>query len=192
MVAYRKMTLLAEESIVNRIYMIRDQKVMIDRDLAELYGVETKRLKEAVRRNINRFPPDFMFEMNIKELENWRTQFASSKEDLLGLRYTPFCFSEQGVTMVSCILNSERAVSVNIQVIRVFSKMRGSLMMSKDIFLKLEQLEKRMMHQDKKISKNEGDVRVIIETLKKLVSTAKESRPVVGFRRQHEGKEDGC
>ena len=186
MAAYRKIAMLAEESIVNRIYLIRDQKVMIDRDLAELYGVETKRLKEAVRRNIKRFPADFMFEMNIKELENWRTQFASSKEDLLGLRYTPFCFSEQGVTMVSCILNSERAVSVNIQVIRVFSKMRGALIMSKDIFLKLEQLEKRMMYQDKKIDKNEDDVRVIIETLKKLVGTAKERRPVVGFRRQEE------
>jgi len=186
MAAYRKIAMLAEESIVNRIYLIRDQKVMIDRDLAELYGVETKRLKEAVRRNINRFPADFMFEMNIKELENWRTQFASSKEDLLGLRYTPFCFSEQGVTMVSCILNSERAVSVNIQVIRVFSKMRGALIMSKDIFLKLEQLEKRMMYQDKKIDKNEDDVRVIIETLKKLVGTAKERRPIVGFRRQEE------
>ena len=186
MTADRKIAIVAEENILNRIYMVRDQKVMIDRDLAELYGVETKRLKEAVRRNANRFPPDFMFEMNIKELENWRTQFASSKEDLLGLRYTPFCFSEQGVTMVSCILNSERAVSVNIQVIRVFSKMRGALIMSKDIFLKLEQLEKRMMYQDKKIDKNEDDVRVIIETLKKLVGTAKERRPVVGFRRQEE------
>ncbi len=110
MTADRKIAIVAEENILNRIYMVRDQKVMIDRDLAELYGVETKRLKEAVRRNINRFPPDFMFEMNVKELENWRTQFASSKEDMQGLRYAPFCFSEQGVTMVSCILNSERAI----------------------------------------------------------------------------------
>ena len=143
MAADRKIAIVAEENILNRIYMVRDQKVMIDRDLAELYGIETKRLKEAVRRNVNRFPPDFMFEMNIKELENWRTQFASSKEDIQGLRYAPFCFSEQGVTMVSCILNSERAISVNIQVIRVFSKMRGALMMNKDIFLRLEQLEKK-------------------------------------------------
>ena len=111
---------------MNRIYMVRDQKVMIDRDLAELYGVETKRLKEAVRRNIDRFPPDFMFEMNIKELDNWRTQFASSKDDIQGLRYAPLCFSEQRVTMVSCVLNSKRAISVNIQVIRVFSKMPES------------------------------------------------------------------
>jgi len=188
MAADRKIAIVAEENILNRIYMVWDQKVMIDRDLAELYGVETKRLKEAVRRNVNRFPPDFMFEMNIKELENWRTQFASSKEDIQGLRYAPFCFSEQGVTMVSCILNSERAISVNIQVIRVFSKMRGALMMNKDIFLRLEQLEKRIMHQDKKINKNEEDVRVIIETLKKLINTAKEPRPVIGFRRRSEEK----
>jgi hypothetical protein len=82
-----KVIALADEKIVNKIYMIRDQKVMIDRDLAELYGVETKRLKEAVRRNMNRFPPDFMFEMNPKEFEDWRTQNASSKEDKKGLRY---------------------------------------------------------------------------------------------------------
>jgi hypothetical protein len=87
----------AEEAIISKIYMVRGQKVMIDRDLAELYGVETKRLKEAVRRNINRFPPDFLFEMNKKEFEDWRTQNATSKEDKQGLRYAPFCFTEQGV-----------------------------------------------------------------------------------------------
>lgn len=95
--------------IMNKIYMIRGQKVMIDRDLAELYEVETKRLKEAVRRNENRFPKDFMFEMNKKEFANWRSQFATSNEDKQGLRYAPFCFTEQGVTMLSCVLNSDRA-----------------------------------------------------------------------------------
>lgn len=133
-----KLRELAEDSIVSKIYKVRDQKVMIDRDLAELYGVETKRLKEAVRRNMDRFPPDFMFEMNIREFENWRTQFASSKDDRQGLRYAPFCFTEQGVTMVSCILNSARAILVNIQVIRVFTKMRGILLTNKDILLRLE------------------------------------------------------
>jgi hypothetical protein len=186
MAAIQEMANIAEESIMNRIFVVRDQKVMIDRDLAELYGVETKRLKEAVRRNINRFPPDFMFEMNIKELENWRTQIASSKEDLQGLRYAPFCFSEQGVTMVSCILNSERAILVNIQIIRIFSKMRGALLMNKDIFVKLEQIEKKLQRQDKKINKNEDEVKVVIETLKKLVGAANQPRPVIGFRRQNE------
>ena len=93
----------ADEVIMNKIYVVREQKVMIDRDLAELYQVETKRLKEAVRRNPKRFPKDFMFEMNKKEFENWRSQNASSKSDKKGLRYAPFCFTEQGVTMLSCV-----------------------------------------------------------------------------------------
>lgn len=89
---------------------------MLDRDLALLYGVETKALKQAVRRNIERFPSDFMFEMSLEELDNWRSQFVTSKEDRQGLRYAPFCFTEQGVTMLSCVLNSERAIAVNILV----------------------------------------------------------------------------
>ncbi|MEO5649857.1 MAG: ORF6N domain-containing protein [Ginsengibacter sp.] len=99
-----KLIAAADEAIMNKIYVIRGKKVMIDRDLSELYEVETKRLKEAVRRNVNRFPKDFMFEMNKKEFENWRTQNATSKEDKQGLRYAPFCFTEQGVTMLSCVL----------------------------------------------------------------------------------------
>jgi hypothetical protein len=105
---------IAQEAILNKIYLIRDQKVMLDRDLAILYGVETKVLKQAVRRNISRFPVDFMFEMTEKELADWRSQYVTSKEDRQGLRYAPFCFTEQGVTMLSCILNSERAIAVNI------------------------------------------------------------------------------
>ncbi len=89
----------AEESIMNKIYVVRGRKVMIDRDLAALYGVETKVLKQAVRRNIVRFPDDFMFEISSTELENWRSHFVTSKEDKQGLRYAPFCFSEQGVNI---------------------------------------------------------------------------------------------
>jgi hypothetical protein len=111
---------MAEEAIISKIYLVRGCKVVIDRDLSELYGVETKVLKQAVRRNINRFPSDFLFEMTSDELEDWRSQFVTSKEDRLGLRHPPFCFTEQGVTMLSCVLNSERAIAVNIQVIRVF------------------------------------------------------------------------
>jgi ORF6N domain-containing protein len=93
--------IVADEVVMSKICMVRGQKVMIDRDLAELYGVETKRLKEAVRRNSMRFPSDFMFEMNKKEFEDWRTQIATSNEsDKMGLRYAPFCFTEQGVTML--------------------------------------------------------------------------------------------
>src|ERR1700722_5725133 len=102
-----------DEVVMNKIYVVRGQRVMIDRELAELYGVETKVLKQAVRRNISRFPEDFMFEMSIEDFANWRSQNVTSREDRQGLRYAPFCFTEQGVTMLSCILNSKTAVVVN-------------------------------------------------------------------------------
>lgn len=125
---------------------------MIDRDLAELYGVETKRLKEAVRRNSERFPSDFMFEMTKEEFDDWRTQIATSNSERKGLRYLPFCFTEQGVTMLSCILNSERAIKVNIQIIRIFSRMREMLISNSDILSKLLELESRSLDHDKKIN----------------------------------------
>ena len=101
--------LIPDEVIVNQIYIVRAQKVMIDRDLAELYGVETKVLKQAVKRNAARFPIDFMFEMNKIEFENWRSQFVTSNSDKMGLRYKPFCFTEQGVAMLSSVLNSRKS-----------------------------------------------------------------------------------
>jgi len=111
-----KSVTVAEEAIISKIFLVRGQKVMIDRDLAELYGVETKVLKQAVRRNIDRFPSDFLFEMTQDELKDWRSQIVTSKADRQGLRYAPFCFTEQGVTMLSCVLSSERAIMVNIQI----------------------------------------------------------------------------
>jgi len=176
----------ADEVIMNKIYLIRKQKVMIDRDLAELYGVETKRLKEAVKRNITRFPPDFLFSMNKKEFEIWRTQNATSKSDKQGLRYTPFCFTEQGVTMLSCILNSERAIAVNIRVIRVFTKMKELLLTHKDILVKLEQVEKTLLKQDIRINKNEENIQMIFVALKRLLNPPIEPRPRIGFRRANE------
>jgi phage regulator Rha-like protein len=152
---------------------------MIDRDLAELYGVETRRLKEAVRRNINRFSSDFLFEMNKGEFEDWRTQNATSKEDRQGLRYAPFCFTEQGVTMLSCVLSSERAIAVNIQVVRVFTKMREKLLTHKDILLKLEQIERKV------VSHNE-DIQLIFKYLKQLLNPPQGPRPRIGFRRKDE------
>ena len=104
---------ITEETLLNKIYIIREEKVMLDRDLATLYGVETKRLKEAVRRNIERFSKDFMFEMTKEEFINWRTQFATSNlSDKMGLRYTPMVFTEQGVAMLSSVLNSKNAIAV--------------------------------------------------------------------------------
>src|SRR5678815_711785 len=123
-----KELMIPDELVMNRIYLVRGQKVMLDRDLAELYGVETKRLKEAIRRNINRLPDDFMFEMTPEELRNWRTQFATSNSETMGLRHSPFCFTEQGVAMLSSVLKSETAIRVNIQIIRVFTRMREMIM----------------------------------------------------------------
>lgn len=172
-----KTLIVPDEVVMSKIYLIREQKVMLDRDLAELYGVKTNRLKEAVRRNMTRFPQDFMFEMNPDELEYWRTQFATSNlGDKMGLRYTPFCFTEQGVTMLSCVLNSQRAISVNIQIIRIFTRMRELLLTHKDILLKLEQLEKQTFH-------NTEDIHLIFEYLKKLLSPAAETpRKRIGYK----------
>ena len=106
--------LLSEDLILSKIYIIRNEKVMLDRDLAELYGVETKYLKRQVRRNSLRFPKDFMFELTDKELKIWRSQFVTSNEDKMGLRYAPFAFTEDGVAQLSTVLNSDVAIKVNI------------------------------------------------------------------------------
>lgn len=168
--------LVPEETVISRIYFIRGQKVMIDRDLAELYDVETKRLKEAVKRNLSRFPSDFMFTMNTSEFKNWRSQFASSNSNVrMGLRYKPFCFTEQGVTMLSCILNSPRAIEVNIHVIRVFTRLRETLMSNKDILHKLEKLEKQ-------VSKNSEDVSKIFSVLRQLLQEPESPRKRIGYK----------
>jgi hypothetical protein len=108
-------TPLADTDIVGKIYTIRGRRVMLDRDLAAMYGVEKKRLKEQVNRNLGRFPNDFMFQLTADELANWRLQIATSNADLMGLRHAPFAFTEQGVAMLSSVLRSERAIQVNIQ-----------------------------------------------------------------------------
>ena len=149
-----------DEVVMNKIYVVRGQRVMIDRELAELYGVETKVLKQAVRRNIIRFPEDFMFEMSIEDFANWRSLNVTSREDRQGLRYAPFCFTEQGVTMLSCVLNSERAIEVNIRIIRIFTKMREMLSSHKDILVKLEQIEKKLLQHDMGMNKHQEDVQL--------------------------------
>ena len=166
-----------DEVVMSKIYMIRDQKVMLDRDLAKLYGVETKVLKQAVRRNIARFPEDFMFEMTKEELENWRSQNVTSKEDRQGLRYMPFCFTEQGVTMLSCVLNSERAIHVNIQIIRIYTRIREMVLLHKDVSLLVEQVEKKLLNQDQKIE-------VLFTYLSKFIEKEEQPRREIGFMRK--------
>lgn len=135
--------------IQNKIFDIRGQKVMLDFDLAELYETETKRLKEAVRRNIDRFPSDFMFELNKEEFETLRTQIATSKRG--GTRYAPFAFTEQGVAMLASVLNSAKAIEVNIQIVRAFVFLRQYALNSKEITEKLEQLEQKYNKQFKDV-----------------------------------------
>ncbi|NQV37982.1 MAG: ORF6N domain-containing protein [Candidatus Marinimicrobia bacterium] len=132
------------ELVSGKILVVRNQKVLLDRDLAELYGVETKRLKEAVRRNLNRFPSDFMFEMNDDELNKWRTQFATSNPEKMGLRYHPMVFTEQGVAMLSSVLRSKKAIEVNILIMRAFVRMRELFESDKSLLLKVELLEKEL------------------------------------------------
>ena len=164
-----------DEVVMNKIYFIRGQKVMLDRDLAELYGVATKALKQAVKRNVKRFPEDFMFAMSKEELSDWRSQFVTSKEDLMGLRYAPFCFTEQGVTMLSCILNSERAISVNIQIIRIFTRLREMVLTHKDLLIKMNELESKITDHDKSIKQ-------IFAYLKQFIKEHEKPRQLIGFK----------
>ncbi|MDO9183495.1 MAG: ORF6N domain-containing protein [Bacteriovorax sp.] len=127
--------------IESMIYVIREHKVMLDSDLAELYGVETKALKRAVKRNINRFPDDFMFEMNKEELENWRCQFGTSNKEKMGLRILPFAFTELGVAMLSSVLNSHQAIEVNISIMRIFFQLRSFLLMEEKLNKRMDKLE---------------------------------------------------
>lgn len=138
----------SDEKVLNQIYWLRGQKVMIDSDLANLYQVETRRLKEAVRRNISRFPPDFMFEMNQEETEIWMCQSDNAGSS----RQRPFCFTEQGVTMLACVLNSDVAVEMNIRIIRLFTRMKDALSNHKEILARLDTIEGRVgLHDDKLI-----------------------------------------
>jgi len=119
--------LVATEQITEKIYLLRGAKVMLDKDLATLYRVETKYLKQSVRRNINRFPDDFMFELSKEEFADLKSQIANADSEKKSLRYSPMVFTEQGVAMLSSILRSDRAIQVNIQIMRTFTKMRNMI-----------------------------------------------------------------
>jgi hypothetical protein len=171
-----------DEVVMSKIYVIRNVNVMLDRDLAELYGVETKYLKRQVKRNIIRFPEDFMFELTEQEFKDWRSQFVTSNEDKMGLRYAPYAFTEDGVAQLSTVLSSERAIKVNIQIIRLFSKMRKLVLTHKDILHKLEELERNDIEHDKKIE-------LIFEYLKQLekakqVELEHKHRKKIGFKKE--------
>ena len=176
----KKHSLLPDELIINKIILLRDQKVLVDRDLADLYGVETRVLNQAVKRNIKRFPDDFMFQMTSEEMNIWKSQIVMSDNDRMGLRKPPFVFTEQGVAMLSSVLNSDTAILVNIQIMRVFTKLRRLLDSHKEILRKLESIEKKDIEQGEKIL-------LIFEYLKQLEQIKKDEtllkeRKKIGFK----------
>ena len=162
--------------IANMIYLIRGHNVMLDRDLAELYGVETKVLKQAVRRNIDRFPSDFMFELTDTEFKNWRSQFVTSKGDRMGLRYKPMVFTEQGVAMLSSVLRSKRAVRVNIQIMRAFIKLRQMYISHKDLKRKIAAMEKKYDEQ----------FQIVFEAIKMLIEQDDKPKKKIGYIKERQ------
>ena len=170
--------------IQNKIYEIRGEKVMLDFDLAELYKVETKRLKESVKRNKRRFPSDFMFELTKKEWLNLRSQIATSSWG--GLRYLPFAFTEHGVTMLASILNSERAITMNIAIVRAFISLKQMMLQHKDLSERLEDLRKEL-HEN--IGEHDIQLAGIYEAIENLLDEkaekqAWETRERIGFKKK--------
>ena len=165
-------TVIPVESIVSKILVVRSEKVLLDKDLAELYGVETKRLKRAVRRNINRFPKDFMFQLTEKEFDSLRSQFGTSSWG--GTRYLPMAFTEQGVAMLSTVLNSERAIAVNIAIMRAFVQLRKIMTSHRELARKLSELEEHLQDHDQQIE-------AIFDAIRQLMSPQERSKKRIGF-----------
>ena len=175
--------LLQEDNLATRIYFVRGEKVMADFDLAMLYGVETAQLKRAVRRNLERFPSDFMFELTREELENLRCQIGISSWG--GVRYLPFVFTEQGVAMLSGVLNSERAIKANIAIMRTFVQIRHILQGSKELEAKLKELESVTTQ---RLGEHEKQIKMIFEAIKQLIQMKDEPRRPIGFRHERDGR----
>lgn len=163
--------MLPSETITNKIYFIRGLKVMLDRDLAELYGVETKVLKQAVRRNIKRFPDDFMFELTQKEEISLRSQIVTLEGKGKHSKYLSMVFTEQGVAMLSSVLKSERAIQVNILIMRAFNSLRQMLATHEELKNKVEAME----------AKYDKQFRIVFEAIKQLLETEKKPRRKIGF-----------
>lgn len=164
-----------DEIITSKIFLIRDKKVMLDHDLAKLYYVETKVLKQAVRRNIDRFPDDFMFELSSQEFTILRSQIVTSSWG--GSRYVPMVFTEQGVAMLSSVLNSDQAIMVNIRIMRVFSKIREILSDNLSVRLEIEEIKKQLVNHDKNIE-------LVFSYLDELIGKHDNPKPrkAIGFK----------
>ena len=176
-------SLLPIERITSKIYLLRGEKVLIDRDLAQLYGVEVKQLNRAVKRNIGRFPTDFMFRLTKKETENLRYQFGTSslpeqEAGWGGRRYPPYAFTEQGVAMLSSVLKSERAIYVNIAIMRAFVQMRKFLQSNEVLAKKLNDLEKETR---KKFADQQKKIKLVFDAIKELMIEKTKPKRKIGF-----------
>ncbi|OHD84671.1 MAG: DNA-binding protein [Sulfuricurvum sp. RIFCSPHIGHO2_12_FULL_44_8] len=147
-----EISIIDEHNIQNKIYTLRGLQVMLDRDLAELYGVETKVFNQAIKRNSERFPSDFMFQLTKDELENWRSQFVTSNKEKMGLRRAPYAFTEQGVSMISAILKSPTAVDMSVKIIRTFVTMRKFISHNGVLFQKIDTIEQKILKHDAKFN----------------------------------------
>lgn len=167
------LAILSDDIVVNKIYVIRNLKVMLDSDLAELYGVETKRLNEQVGRNIDRFPDDFMFKLSETEWSDLRSHFATSSWG--GRRKLPYVFTEHGVLMLSSVLNSQQAIQVNIQIVRIFTRLRNLLNEDTELKLEIAEIKKHLQNHDKNIE-------LVFSYLDKLIDKENQPRKRIGFK----------
>jgi hypothetical protein len=171
-----EISLIPDDVVINKIYFIRNQKVMLDRDLAELYSVETKRINEQVKRNLSRFPEDFMFQLSEIEFQNLKSQFATSSWG--GIRKVPYVFTEHGVLMLSSVLNSEKAIQTNIQIMRIFTKIRQMLAETTELRLDVETIKKKIENQGKNIE-------LVFQYLDELIEKkeTKTERERIGYKK---------
>ena len=169
-------SLLSEETIANKIYFIRNQKVMLDRDLAALYGIETKVLNQAVKRNMSRFPEDFMFQLTEIEFQNLKSQIVTSSWG--GSRKLPSAFTEHGVLMLSSVLKSDKAIQVNIQIMRIFTKVRQMLLDTTELKIDILQIQKKLENHDKNIE-------LVFSYLDELTEKKENEspRPTIGYKK---------
>lgn len=168
-----KNTSATKERIVKRIVLLRGQKVIIDRELAELYGVTTKRLNEQVRRNLQRFPKDFLFQLSAEEHDLLRSQFATSKKKG-GRRYRPYAFTEHGALMAASVLNTPRAIEISVYVVRAFVQLRELLASNQQLANKLDELERKLLTHDKAITE-------IVQAIRLLMEPPQTKRRPIGF-----------
>lgn len=173
--------LIAAPAIEKRIFVVRERQVMLDEDLADLYGVETKRLIQQVKRNLKRFPKDFMFQLNKVEAEALRSQIATSNDGRGGRRYAPYVFTEQGVAMLSAVLRSDRAIAVNIEIMRVFVELRRVASSYAALEERLEEIERELGGHDEQLNQ-------IFGALRQLISPPDRPKRPVGFRLPEDDK----